>query len=537
MSRTILIGLDGATFTVLDALFESGDMPFLKSFVERNSHAQLISPPNCISPAAWTSVITGRKSGDFGIFDFIHCRQTPEGVYHTLNWSYDIRCPTLWTILSQKGLRVAALNFLVSYPPPRKMNGICVPAFTHARHLRQAVYPPAFYEKIQSLLGADATLLAMDMAEEFQAIQFLPADEYEGWISHHIRREEQWFKLVRSILLDDPPDFTAVVFDGVDKLQHLCWRFLDPALLPADPNPWEKRVRELCVSYFRQLDGFIREIVAVAGPARILALSDHGFRETKTVFFANTWLAERGYLHWRDGPGTAKSTQLANELISMQADAIDFDRTTAFAYNPSSNGIYIRRSEGRGSPGIRPDQYDGFCRRLVCELNTVRDPHSGKPFFRDVLTREKAYPGPHNERAPDITLVMNDYGFLSVLNSDEVFHDREEYWGTHEPAGIFIAGGPGIASLGRMPELQLVDVAPILLRSLGLPPEPEMQGRCPAALFNDGEAVLVQPNEAIDAARRLDHAALSDGQEDTEPEPDPEIEAEWSRMLKAMNYL
>jgi len=536
MQRTVLIGLDGATFTVLDALFQSGDMPFLKSFVECGSHAQLISPPHCISPAAWTSIVTGRTPGCTGIFDFIYCRQTAEGVYFTLNMSYDIRCPTLWTILSQKGLRVAALNFLVSYPA-QQMNGICVPAFIHARHLRQAVHPPAFYDRIRLLLGANASLLSMDMSEEFQAIQFLPDDEYEGWIRDHILREEQWFKLVTSVLRDDAPDLTAVVFDGMDKLQHLCWRFLDPTLVSTNPGAWEMRVRELCINYFRQLDGFIREIVMAAGQARIIVCSDHGFCGTKTVFFANTWLAERGYLCWKGAPGTA-AARIANDRISTQADAIDFDRTSAFALNPSSNGIYIRRSECRGSPGIPPDQYDSFCRRLVSELNTVVDPHSGKPFFRQVLTREVAFPGPHAERAPDITLVMNDYGFLSVLNSEKVFCDREEQWGTHHPQGIFIAGGPGIASLGRMPRLQIVDVAPILLRSLGLPPEPEMEGRCPPALFDDGVAPLAQRparNESIDAGGRC--PALPDEQARAEREPDPEIEAEVLERLKGMGYI
>jgi predicted AlkP superfamily phosphohydrolase/phosphomutase len=471
MSQTVLIGLDGATFTVLNALFESGDMPFLKSFLERGSHAQLTSTRHFISPAAWTSLVTGRSPGQHGIFDFIYCRQTTEGVYFTLNMSYDIRCPTLWKVVSERGLSVAALNFLVSFPP-QPMNGICVPGFIHARHLRQAIHPPAFYDKIQSLLGADANLLSMDMAEEFQAIQFLPPNEYEAWISHHIRREEQWFKIASSVLRDDAPDLTAVVFDGVDKLQHLCWRFLDPALFPTDPSPWERRIRDLCVSYFRQLDRFIREIVAMAGPARVFIASDHGFCGTETVFFANTWLAERGYLLWKGEAGTAGPTQIANSRISSQADTIDFERTNAFALNPSSNGIYIRRSDGRGSPGIPPDQYDGFRQQLVSELNKVMDPHTGKRFFREVLTREVAFPGPNAARAPDITLVMNDYGFLSVLNSDSVFCDRSEAWGTHHPLGIFIAGGPGIASLGRMPGLEIVDVAPILLRSLGLPPEP-----------------------------------------------------------------
>lgn len=510
MSRTVLIGLDGATFTVLNALFETGEMPFLKDFVERGAHSELMSTCHQITPSAWTSMITGRTPGHHGIFDFIYCRQTAKGVNFTLNMSDDIRCPTLWKILSQKGLRVAALNFPVSYPPD-PINGVCVPGFMHARHLRlrQSVHPADFYDKIRSLLGVDAKLLSMDMAEEFQSIQYLPAEQYEPWINHRIRREEQWFNLICSVLADDAPDLAAVVFDGVDKLQHLCWRFLDPALYPADPTPWEAQIRDLCLTYFRRLDSFIREIVTMAGPARVFLASDHGFGPTETVFFANTWLAQRGYLHWKnkittqiaglDGEADVQSEvlermadlgykdpgYLVRDRLRNQMGAIDFDYTVAFALNPTSNGIYVRRAEGPDSPGVQPGEYDSFRRQLAEELRALTHPNTGDLFFRQVLTREEAFPGPAAARAPDLTLLMKDYGFLSVLNSDVVFGNWPETWGTHRPEGIFIAGGPGIAPLGKMPGLEIIDVAPILLRSLGLPPEAEMEGRCPEALFDD----------------------------------------------------
>ena len=37
--KTVLVGLDGATFTLLDPFMEQGVMPFLKSFAERGVRA------------------------------------------------------------------------------------------------------------------------------------------------------------------------------------------------------------------------------------------------------------------------------------------------------------------------------------------------------------------------------------------------------------------------------------------------------------------------------------------------------------------
>jgi len=529
MSRTVLIGLDGATFTVLNPLLETGHMPFLQEFMARAAYAELESTVHPITPAAWTSMITGRTPEHHGVFDFIHCRQTRDGVFFTLNMSYDIQCPTLWSILSQRGMRVAALNFPVSYPP-EPVHGVCVPGFVHWRHLKHAVYPPAFYETMRGLPGFDAKFLSMDTNQEFQSIQYLPDEEYESWITHHIQREERWFDLLQLILKEDPPDLAAVIFDGVDKLQHLCWRFLDPSLRSHRPTLWEARILDLCLTYFRQLDGFIGQIVAAAGDeARVFITSDHGFGPTDIVFFANAWLAQKGYLFWRDKPKSKASpvTNISDQRIKFQVEDIDWDRTTAFALNPSSNGIYIRRAEGAACPASIPSHtYEEFRARLVAELLDLTDPYSGQPFFSRVLTREQAFPGDAAGRAPDLTLLMKDHGFLSVIDSDAVFRRRPEIWGTHYPQGVFIAAGPGVSRLGEMSPLQIVDVAPILLRSLGVPLEWEMEGVCPEALFNGCPVLATAPSELVPTLERKQNSL------DLE-----EVQTEVLKRLRAIGYI
>jgi predicted AlkP superfamily phosphohydrolase/phosphomutase len=530
MSRTLLLGMDGATFTVLNPLFDSGDMPFLRDFLAKGAHAELSSTVHPITPAAWTSMITGRTPGHHGVFDFIHCRQTRDGIFYTLNMSYDIRCPTLWSILSRRGMRIAMLNFPVSYPP-EPVNGVCVSGHMPIRYLRQSVYPPSFYERIRTLPGFDAAVISMDMNQELQSIQHLPEDEYEPWIRYHIQREENWFNVARLVLAEQSPDLMAIIFDGVDKLQHLCWRFLDPALFPSDPSPWEARVRDLCVTYFRKLDGLIEQLTVAVGPeARIFFASDHGFGPTSTVFFANAWLAQKGYLFWKSEtvqPGETP-TNIADDRIKTQVEEIDWERTSAFALNPSSNGIYVRRADGAGSPGVKTEEYEGFRARLVEELLSLNDPYSGEGFFRRVLTREQAFPGEFAARAPDLTLFMKDHGLLSVLRSGETFGRRSEPWGTHYPEGIFIAGGPGIVPLGRMSRLKIVDVAPILLRSLGQSQECELEGHCPEALFDASVAPAQERDEPV---------AVTSRPEKVDPAEPSEAEEEVLKRLRAIGYL
>ena len=47
----------------------------------------------------------------------------------------------------------------------------------------------------------------------------------------------------------------------------------------------------------------------------------------------------------------------------------------------------------------------------------VKHTDSGKPAVQKVLTKEEAYPGANNEQAPDLTLVMTDYSFISILDT------------------------------------------------------------------------------------------------------------------------
>ncbi|HEU4402177.1 MAG TPA: phosphodiesterase, partial [Candidatus Polarisedimenticolia bacterium] len=88
-----------------------------------------------------------------------------------------------------------------------------------------------------------------------------------------------------------------------------------------------------------------------------------------------------------------------------------------------------------------------------------------------------------SDLAPDLTLVLRDYGFVSVLRSDVAVRTRREIVGAHRPQGIFLAAGPGIRRGTRHPGLSILDVTPTLMYSLGLPIPDDFEGRLPAEIF------------------------------------------------------
>ena len=85
MKPTVLIGLDGATFNILDYLMEKDHMPFLKDFTAKGFRSKLMSTPNPLTPPAWVSMVTGRNPGVHGIYDFLRWEERKDTVYFILN--------------------------------------------------------------------------------------------------------------------------------------------------------------------------------------------------------------------------------------------------------------------------------------------------------------------------------------------------------------------------------------------------------------------------------------------------------------------
>jgi len=534
--QTVLIGIDGATFSILDPLMDEGVMPFLKEFIASGARAELCSVIPPLTPPAWTSLMTGRSPGQHGVFDFF-CKEAADSHHIRFMTSRDVGCETIWAMVDRYGRRATVLNFPLTFPPPR-INGNVVPGgWMPWRQLRLGCHPAGLYDKLKALPGFNPRELAMDMAHEEKVLEGCKQDEYEGWIALHIRRERQWFNVLRYLMQEDPAELTAILFDGVDKLQHLCWRFLDPACVEEFKSPWEQRVRAQCLEYFRQLDGLLAKIVHLAGPeATVVMASDHGFGPQVRTFFVNAWLEQQGYLAWADGKGPrASDTEvLGVGQLARHVYLLDWERTRAYAAMPSSNGIHIVRAFPplQGGLGEVDAEYESFRNRLIEELCALKDPLSGEAVVSRVWKREDAFAGPYLELAPDLTLELQDGGLVSILASDTVVSRRSEPSGTHRPEGIFVAQGLGIRQGVRLPALSILDVAPLVLYSLGLPVPDDLEGRLPTEVLEPA-ALQVRPVETVSPPK----PAVEPSHMPVGPVLDEEAEAEILRRLRALGYI
>jgi len=348
--RTLFIGMDGATFTVLNDLTSRAAgapvMPFLAKIFEEGTRAKLRSTPNPLTPPAWVSLMTGRGPGHHGVFDFIRAEERAEDVFFTLYDSRDCRVETIWSIASRQGLKVAALNFPFTAPPPKDLNGFMVPGFIPWRHLRRNSAPHDLYDRLKAIPDFDAKELAWDFEQEKQAMEELTHEDRENWVKYHLPRERQWFRIADHLLREESPELMAVMFDGVDKLQHQAWLYVDPKQQSGDLSDYHQRMRVLCLDYFRQLDGFIEKLVVAAGPeVQVFLASDHGFTATTEVVRINAYLHEKGYLKWKEVPDTDAGRRREDSMFAF----LDWQQTIAYCRTPSSNGINIRVARHPGT--------------------------------------------------------------------------------------------------------------------------------------------------------------------------------------------
>lgn len=520
----VLLGLDGAAWPILDPMLEDGTMPNLARVRSAGAAAPMASTVHPLSPPAWASIMTGRPPGEHGIFDFVRLDHSGGPPSYTLISSGDLRVPTVFDVASRYGRTVTALNFPCMFPPPA-VNGFVVPGYVPWSYLGRACHPGGLFRSLKDEAQIEPRKLAVDWEVERTAIQGLPADELAHWVQLHVERERQWAKILLHLMRPEPTDLVAAVFDGVDRIQHLCLH-----LVVADPEqlaPAERAVRSACLDYFRLVDEVLGEVLSAAGPeASLVVVSDHGAQVAgDRIFYANTWLESHGLLAWEDDVPVDGDGRVAMNGNRESSRLFDWDRTLAAALTSSSNAIVVHRSRHRGEPGVAPEDYDSFCRRLRDELLAAVDPAGGERLVARVYLRDEGFPGPAHEDAPDLTLDLTSPGFLSVLRGPAVTAPRVRPYGTHHPTGIFVAHGPEVVPGAELGPMSVVDVAPTVLGLLGLPVPAEMSGR-PAV----GGGRAVAPVQAAVHEEHGGSTAIASGL-------DAAGEAEVMSRLRSLGYL
>ena len=479
MARKVLvIGLDGATFRLLGPMMEAGELPELSRLVASGCHGELNSTFPPLTPPAWSAFMTGKNPGKHGVVSF---RRAPAG-YRTGDFinAKSLRARTLWEIVGETGRTVGAINVVPSYPV-RAVNGFMVACMLAPPGAQDIIYPPEY----RALLGDDY-LISLEPPKQLVAT----APDYRvqalDYLARLRRLGQRRLEVTLRLMRERPCDLLAVIFYEPDRVQHFFWKHLTGQRPDgADPAVVEE-LAAAARAIYRDLDGAVGTLVRESGPDTVtFIVSDHGFAGSPDRFvYVNRWLADRGFLHvhrtWKLRRSVLKRlpSRLRKRYDTLEHVFVNWRRTQAWcdAMETRSAGVWLnvagRQPHGHVQPGAEYEAVREDIRRGLTELTD-----GGRPVFKVVARREDVYRGPVTELAPDLLLYANPShglrfnGIRPELRARAPFATFAEYGftGAHEPQGIYVVAGPGIAPLGRQEPRPIEAIAPTILCLLGLP--------------------------------------------------------------------
>jgi len=114
-NRLLLIGIDGASYDLINPLISQGKLPTISNLIDQGTHGIMDSTIPPYAASAWTSLLTGKNPGKHDIYDFY---DRINGSYrrHVIN-SHSIKAKTLWQIAGENDRRSIVVNLPVTNPP------------------------------------------------------------------------------------------------------------------------------------------------------------------------------------------------------------------------------------------------------------------------------------------------------------------------------------------------------------------------------------------------------------------------------------
>lgn len=481
--KTVVIGLDGATFDLISPLMATGRVPVLTRLMREGTRAQLRSTILPNSLPGWASCTTGTSEGMHGIFSpFIRRPRTYAA--RVIN-SRDIMTKPVWQLLTAQGGRSLVVNVPTTYPP-EPVSGAMVTGMLTPDLRCDFTYPRALRNSILAVLPGYVFEPAPNRDRAIRAGEIRRAHDMSERLLHWLLDRESW-------------DLLFVVFTALDRVQHEFWADMD-VRHPRHEARTARGFRDLIGAMYASFDVTVERILARLPPETlVLVVSDHGFCAERYEVRVNEALAAAGLLRFKwnrrarariEGYGQRVSRlfhaqEPGGNVIERNArygagflDEIDWQHTQVFF--AQDKGVWVNLSGREPEGTVSADRFDDVIEEARLALSQLKAPEDGAPVFEKVLRRDEAFKGLHSVRMPDLVLVprSDDYVYNERPSYGEVVVPAATSTGTHSRNGILIAWGRGVQSRAEFEQKpNLRDIGPTVLHSLGCPVTEDMDGR------------------------------------------------------------
>lgn len=495
MTKSIVLGIDGATWDILDPLIGDRLLPNISEIQSTSASGTLKSTFPPITAPAWLSMATGQNPGKTGVFYFLN-RDDPDSFDFEPLGSDKFQGQSFWDVLAADNQSVGIFNYPMLYPP-YETDGFMVSGLGSDAD-DTITYPES--------LGAE-----LDEVTDGYQVKVPYADpKYQGR-PEKLERDlldivDKRERAIEYLLTEKNPDHFFGVISATDWAQHYFWRYHDEDHVLHEPGT---EFRETLTRVWKRVDETVGKIAerAKEDDSRLFLVSDHGFGPVNRTFHSNNWLRRDGFVQEADESMLTKARtqyfpylrRVGEGIVSVVPQLNDFAKSV---------GESIRKTPGENvnfdtSVALAPRQ------NLTCGMiYMLSDREADK---REVISKlEQAvaedsvaediqiyepgdlYEGPKTDLAPDLLFEIDDFECAVDPRSaagDELFSTgppSKARNGGHNREGIFIASGPGIES-GSDLEARIYDIAPTLLHLHDRPIPEKMDGNVLFDVFESGE--------------------------------------------------
>ena len=463
-ARVVLVGMDGASWNVIDPMLAAGELPHFRALMADGVHADLDTVEPVTSPVVWTSIATGRSPEHHGVTDFF-------------SNATRIEVPTMFERLAAQGRRVGLYDYLMTWPPAPLPQGFVIPGW----------------------LRRDDTTSPRDVWSRA---------EISPWVNRYapLRSGEDYRRNALEETREKPPrwlalmerfdlEVGAVSFYGPDAMSHRFWHAAFPEDLPELAERSTKAEREALPRVMRELDAALGTIRAKLGPEdTLLLVSDHGFRAHDSP--RDVWVAHFRELLARKGidperEGFAVLTEFGQVVVRIEPREFEEAEATVDRLLALLSGFETR--EGEPLFWVL-DVLDIAPRPAGAERGLLQRARQW------VLTRvlEWGYGVQLDPTAHAAILAVPSGDTLAPLWPDEKVRlagrdapaseafSRQVFSGNHDATAVFLAAGGPIAKVAERDRISVLDVAPLVFHLAGSAVPDDLEGRVPVRWLTPG---------------------------------------------------
>jgi predicted AlkP superfamily phosphohydrolase/phosphomutase len=250
-------------------------------------------------------------------------------------------------------------------------------------------HPPQYSKYLAMATGKFTTL---GLAEDTWMLNSGKLDE-EAFLQHCMSILEERERVFFHELEKFKRGCFIGVFDTMDRIQHMFWRFLDTEHPKYDPKLAEK-YKDVISDVYIKMDGIVAKVLEkVDSDTSLYIISDHGFKTFRLAMNVNSWLREEGYLVFEEG----------KDSCDKFFRGVDWNKSKAYALGLS--GIYInlkgREKKGIVEPGA---PYEQLQKEIIDKILDYRDPETGEKLLYRTFKFQNIYEGDYTNNSPDIVL-------------------------------------------------------------------------------------------------------------------------------------